>query len=210
MTWENVGQLSYLRKKYMITVDETMFSHLLPVDASKLLPVLRWFVALEEEGMIENCMKVIREEIDTLVDTSQFLALDQPSLKRILQQESLEIEEIDLLKAVDKWCTHQVNSREASGERISKRDAIGDALYFIRFPTLTMGEFVSYCGNSELLTDQQYRALSIEIWSKGDRVRPSPHGSHESGFPASDRKRHIRVIRNFRYVSYKSNKNKKC
>ena len=58
------------------------------------------------------------------------------SLKRILQQEVLGIEEIDLLKAVDRWCTHQVKSGEANEERKTKREAIGEVFYCKRFPTL--------------------------------------------------------------------------
>ena len=190
VTWENIEQLSYLRKKYMITVDEAVFCSLLQsINDSDLLHMLQKCVALEEDGMIEKCMEVIREQISELVNTLQFLALDQPSLKRILQQEVLDIEEIDLLKAVDKWCIHQVNSREANEERITKREAIGDAFYLIRFPILKMNDFIMYCRECTLLTDKEYRELSSVVWSTDGADQSADGISLATKFPASKRKR---------------------
>ena len=156
ITWENVEQLSYLRKKYMI-VETGPFSNFVKsiVDTENCLDALDTSVKLEEDDMIEECLNVIRRDISVLVNTERFLKLKQPSLKVILKQDKLNIKEIDLFNAVDRWCSDQVDSQKASGNVTKKRDVLGDALYCIRFPSIKLQAFISFCRPSKILTNKE-------------------------------------------------------
>ena len=166
VTWHNIKQLSHLKKKYTVSIDPKIFCNLLK--SSKHDNVLEAFtvcVEIEEREMIEECMKAIRKDISNLVVMGQFLKLDQASLKEILKDGSLNIKEIDLLKAVDRWCSYQVERKKVNWKKATKRDVLGDALYHIRFPVLKMEDFSEFCGKSDILTDREYRNMSRAIWS---------------------------------------------
>ena len=156
VTWENVEQLSYLRKKYMV-MEMGLFSKLVKstVNTDNCLRALGTSVALEEDGMIAECVGVIRRDISVLVTTQQFLELKQPALKVILKQDILNINEIDLFKVVDKWCSYHVGLKKAVGEAWKKREVLGDALYHIRFPLIEIEDFAIYCRPSGILRSKE-------------------------------------------------------
>ena len=156
VTWENIEQLSYLRKKYMI-MEMGLFSKLVrsTVKTDNCLHLLDTSVALEEDGMIEECLRVVRRDVSALVKAQQFLELKQPALKAILKQDVLNISEIDLFKVVDKWCSYHVGLKRAIGEAVKKREVLGDALYHIRFPLIEIEDFAIYCRPSRILRSKE-------------------------------------------------------
>ena len=156
VTWENVHQLSHLRRKYMI-METRPFSNFIEsiVDTDNCLDALDTSIELEEDDMAEECLKIIRRDITVLVMTQGFLELRQPALKAILKQDMLNINELDLFLAVDKWCTYQVVLKESEGEKMKKREVLGDALYHVRFPVIKLDDFVMHCRPSKLLTNKE-------------------------------------------------------
>ena len=169
VTWENARQLSYLRKKYQISVEPTTFCTLLEsTNKSNALKALKECVAIGEEQMIEVCMNVVRGHIEELSDTSDFFDLDQPSLAAIVRQDNLNMTEIGLILAVERWCSHQVELKKAMGEVVTEREVIGDALYQLRFPSLKMADFFTHFANCRLLTGDEFRGLITEIFWKSE------------------------------------------
>ena len=169
INWENLNQLSYLKKKYLV-MESGPFCKLVKetVGTYTSLDALNKCVDLEEESMIEECMKIIREDISMLVKTGQFFDLDQRSLKLILKQDRLDISEIDLFNAVDRWCSNQVQIRGNQGETATKREVLGDAINYIRFPTIEMKDFAKYCRQSKLLTSEEFVDLTAAIALRSD------------------------------------------
>ena len=156
ITWDNVQQLSYLRKKYMILESGPFVEFITSiVGTESILNALNISVSLEEDGMIDECLKVIRKDICVLVKTKDFLELSQSSLKVILKQDMLNIKEIYLFNAVDKWCSYQVELKRANGEEMTKREVLGDALYHIRFPTIGLKDFTMWCKPSKILKNEE-------------------------------------------------------
>ena len=169
VTWENVEELSYLRKKYEVSIDPGLLCGLLKsVKDSELCQVLQKCVNMKEDELVRECVKKISRPIAELVDTEEFLKLDQPALKSILKQDSLNIKEIILFGAVDKWCSCQVEKRKTNGETVTKREVIGDAIYYIRFSTFTILNFFKVCSRSALLSDEEFRELSTRVFWKSE------------------------------------------
>jgi len=197
VTWKNARQLSHLRKKYRISVEPKIFCNLLEsINKSNALKVLKKCVAVGEEEMIEVCMKVVRGHIEELSNTNDFFDLDQPSLAAIVKQDNLNMREIDLILAVDRWCSRQVELKIVQGKMTTKREVIGEALYHLRFPTLTMANFFKHFAYSTLLTGDEFRALSREIvwrseygYSHEEFVTMTNRDGHEftALFPSSKR-----------------------
>ena len=160
VTWENVNQLSYLRKKYML-METRPFSTFIKsiINIDNCLDALDMSATLEEDDMVEECLNVIRRDITVLVMTKRFLELKQPAVKAILKQDMLNINEFDLFLAVDKWCTYQVELSISNGEKMKKREIIGDALYHIRFPLIKIDSFTRYCRSSKMLTNKEIVSL---------------------------------------------------
>ena len=156
ITWDNVKQLSYLRKKYMIQRTGPFVNFISSnEDTDIILNALGTSLALEEDDMIEECLKVIRRDISVLGQTEQFLKLTQPSIKLILKQDLLNIEEIDLFKAVDKWCSYQVEQKKINQESTTKREVLGDARYYIRFSIIDLEDFAEFCSPSRILSSKE-------------------------------------------------------
>ena len=172
VTWENVEQLSYLRKKYMV-MEMGLFSKLVKstVKTNNCLRSLDTSVALEEDGMIEECLGVIRRDVSVLVKAQQFLELKQPALKILLTQDILNIREIDLFNAVDKWCSYQVEVNKLNASTTTKRDVLGDALYQIRFPLMELEDFATYCRPSRILKNKEIVDLYDTIVLTSDKLK---------------------------------------
>ena len=168
VTWENVEQLSYLRKKYMV-MEMGLFSKLVKstVESGNCLDLLGISVALEEDSMIEECLGVVRRDVSALIKTQQFLELKQPALKVILKQDMLNVNEIDLFFAVDEWCSNQVKLKKLNGKTLKKKEALGDALYHLRFPIMGLEDFAVHCRPSSLLTRKEiievYDAIALNL-----------------------------------------------
>ena len=182
VTWENVHQLSYLRRKYMV-METRPFSNFIKsiVHTENCLDALDNSVELEEDDMVEECFNAIRRDIIVLVMTERFLQLKQPALKAILKQDMLNINELDLFLAVDKWCTYQVELKRSEGETMKKREVLGDALYHIRFPLIKIESFTRYCRPSKILTTKETVSLYDQIV-----LGPCPQGFEGKSYDEDD------------------------
>ena len=172
VTWENVEELSYLRKKYMV-MEMGLFSKLVKstVKNNNCLRSFDTSVALEEDGMIEECLGVIRRDASALVKTQQFLELKQPAVKILLTQDMLNISEIDLFNAVDKWCSYQVEISKLNASATTKREILGDALYQIRFSLMQLEDFATYCRPSRILKNKEIVDLYDTIVLSSDKLK---------------------------------------
>ena len=95
-----------------------------------------------------------------------------------LKRESLNIKEIDLFKAVVKWSEVECLRQEKERNGTNKRAAIGNAIYQIRFASMTLEEFGENVSVSGLLTAEEmmlfYEKFSglqrtSEIWNMTKR-----------------------------------------
>ncbi|XP_065061128.1 BTB/POZ domain-containing protein 6-B-like [Rhopilema esculentum] len=163
LTWDNARCVSYLVDKYMIESTGNVFRTLVAsnIGTYNSLDFLeKSLLDIGHDDMVDECLKIVRKDISVLVRTERFLDLHLKSLKVILASKRLDISEIDLFHAVNKWCLHQISKASLEGETKSKKEVLGDALYLIRFPTISMDDLTRFCVTSKLITTDHFYELA--------------------------------------------------
>eukprot|EP00112_Aurelia_sp_Birch-Aquarium-sp1_P025687 Seg8680.1 transcript_id=Seg8680.1/GoldUCD/mRNA.D3Y31 product="BTB/POZ domain-containing protein 2" protein_id=Seg8680.1/GoldUCD/D3Y31 len=157
LNWNNVFNLLNLAKCYLISSLQTRCTEFIEesVTTDNVLIALQQSLLFDANAAIKKCLKIITENAPQIVKQDSFLALNLASLKAILQLDTLEINEIDLFLAVNRWCESQLikEGKEASPEL--KRKVLGDAVYLIRFPCMELKDFGEHCSKSGILTMDQ-------------------------------------------------------
>ena len=158
LTWENLFAIAYLAKKYHIpslTSECCKFlSGSLTMD--NVLGVLSLCLAAHQQEMSDECLKLIRVRIRELARTQEFLDLNQDALSSILSQNVLDMSELDLFHAVNKWCEHQLEKKSLEASQEARRGILGELAKLIRFPTLSIKFLGNDCYPSGLITKDQF------------------------------------------------------
>ena len=155
LTGSNALQVLYLAKKYMVPslagkcVDYLQNN----LDASNVFSILPNAQKLEEKRLLERCWEVIDGQTAEVVLSDEFVALERPLVKSVVQRNSLNVKEVDLFKAVDLWATKEVERQGLVADGHTKRRLLGDdILNAVRFPLMTLREFAAVVPDSGLLT----------------------------------------------------------
>ena len=174
LNWNNSFNVLYLSKKYMIPALSVRCCEFLSRTLTKenVLAILQQSVKLDEPDLLSRCLEFIHSVISDVVEMEAFLYLDLTTLKIILQEDRLQIPEINLFLAVEKWCKSKVSRRKMNDCPESWRKVLSDAIYLIRFPCMTSQEFAKYCMFSGLLTMDEVRDVSY--------LTILPNGNHSS------------------------------
>eukprot|EP00112_Aurelia_sp_Birch-Aquarium-sp1_P016838 Seg385.9 transcript_id=Seg385.9/GoldUCD/mRNA.D3Y31 product="BTB/POZ domain-containing protein 3" protein_id=Seg385.9/GoldUCD/D3Y31 len=161
LNWQNVFQILNLAKCYLIPSLAEICSKYMEESISEhnVLNVLQQCLLFEETTVIQQCFAIISENAAEILKEQSFLSINLPSITAILKLDTLNIKEIDLFLAVDKWCSSQLikEGKVVCGE--SKREVLGDAVYMVRFPTMSLKEFGKHCPLSGLLTPEETHNL---------------------------------------------------
>ena len=73
-----------------------------------------------------------------------------------MKKERLNVKEVDLFKAVDRWATKEVERQRLSPVRKVKRRILGEEIVkAIRFPVMSQKEFASVVVDCEILTKNE-------------------------------------------------------
>ena len=190
MTWDNLFPIAYLAKKYYIpslTKECCKFlSRSLRVE--NVLEVLSQCVLMDEKEMAEQCLELIRVGIRQLVRTEEFLKLDLQLLKSILALNVLDIEEVDLVLALDKWCIHHLERQGKEVTPEEKREIMGSVVNLIRFPSLSVKDLTNSCLPSGLITKDQFVEL-VSLQMSEDTEKDRKIDTKKIPFVISSRKR---------------------
>lgn len=119
-----------------------------------------------------ECLKLFSEETCYIMNKPEFLNLSAPALGMLLDADEANVVEIELFERIKRWIETRCASegKEANGHNM--RRAIGDHLYKIRFPTMTLHDFANEVATIEgFLNDdevlQTYKKISF---LKSDKV----------------------------------------
>ena len=81
-------------------------------------------------------------------------------MKAVLKREGLNVKEVELFKAVDRWATEQCKRQVITPDGESKRRILGEEIVkAIRFPLMSESEFASIVLDSRILTLEEVTDL---------------------------------------------------
>ena len=162
LTPDNVMQLMYLAKKYMLPSLADKCSVYLKgnLDSSNVFNVLPEAQKYEEVDLLHHCWKVIEKETEGAVKSDGFVAIQRSVLEELVANELLNIKEIELFKAVDRWAVRECEKQGLVAEGSVKRRILGELIIQkIHFPAMEQKEFADVVLDSDLLTLKEVKDM---------------------------------------------------
>ena len=168
LTGSNVMQVLYLAKKYLVPsladkCTKYLREHLEASNAFSILPQAQKF---GDKYLEERCWKVIELHTVEAVTSDDFVTLERSIVESVVKRERLNVKEVDLFKAVDRWASKEVERQGLTPDGEVKRRVLGEVIVnAIRFPVMSYNEFASVVLDCDILTK---RELGVMIKHYGD------------------------------------------
>ncbi|XP_031349878.1 BTB/POZ domain-containing protein 6 isoform X2 [Photinus pyralis] len=147
----------YVAKKYIVphlarACVNYLETSLTAKNACLLLSQSRLF---EEPDLMQRCWEVIDAQAEMALKSEGFVDIDMSTLESVLGRETLNCKEMVLLEAALNWATAECLRRDLDPTPSNKRYVLGNALYLVRIPTMTLEEFANGAAQMGILTQQE-------------------------------------------------------
>ena len=158
LSGSNVMQVLYLAKKYLVPsladkCTEYLQEHL---EASNVCSVLPQAQKFEDKDLEERCWEVIETQTENALMSEGFVTLERSVVESVVKRERLNVKEVDLFKAVDRWATKEVERQGLTPDGVVKRRILGEeTVKAIRFPVMSQKEFASVVVDCDILTKKE-------------------------------------------------------
>ena len=164
---ENVMRVLYLARKYMVpSLEEKCNAYLQEeLNANTVLDILQDAQKFGDEDVEERCLKVLKAQTKEALSSYTLEKLDSSLLESIVKMDGLNVREVELFKAVDRWAARQGRikriARKKPPDGGEKREIIGQTiLKAIRFPLMSLKEFASTVIDSNILTMKEISEMA--------------------------------------------------
>ena len=172
LTGDCVIQVLYLAKKYMIpSLADRCRSFLEKnINAKNVLDVLPVVEKMEEAHLYSVCWKVIDTRTAEVLESAPDAILEgNTHLVPILKRDSLDVQEVDVFQAVNRWaetiCAKQGKTPSGKEKRTIIREEI---LKLIRFPSMPQSVFAENVVDTKILTDTEI--IEMFMYFSVDRI----------------------------------------
>ena len=125
------------------------------IDVNCVCTLLEQGLKYREEAFVQMCMSFIKRNTGAVLDSNDFLKIENGTLKKIVEHPALSIPEIDLFESVLKWAKSKCKARQIKETPNKLRELIGDVLFHIRFPTMKLEDFSSKVAQLKILTTEE-------------------------------------------------------
>jgi len=173
-SFELVCDICYAAKKYMLAdlVEECtkfLWRDLYPRNACRALE----FASLFEEPVLqEKALQVIAHQTLDVIEDPTWEDIEATTLAVVLSKDSLAAPEVVIFEAMERWATRECERRGLVANGATKRVALGDTLYLIRYLTLSAAEFAAGPAQSGILLQQESFSILMNISCPGSWELP--------------------------------------
>jgi hypothetical protein len=112
-------------------------------------------IQFHDNKLEEKCWDFIDLKTSEAIASDGFSDINQVTLVELLKREPLNVEEVDLFKAVIKWSEAECSRKGIEANAKNKRAAMGNAIYQIRFASMTLQDFAQNVTQSGILTPEE-------------------------------------------------------
>ena len=154
----NVMGVLYLAKKYMVPLLVGKCADYLrdKLDASNAFGILPKAYQFDEKKLVKRCWKVIDEHCEEALKSDGFAALERSLIEEVVKRDTLNIEEVELFKAVDSWATKKCKEEGLTADGNVKRKLLGENIVkAIRFPVMKQQDFVGVVLDTKILIQDE-------------------------------------------------------
>ena len=154
LSGSNVLGVLYLAKKYMVpSLDEKCKDYLQDkLDPSNVFTILPTAQKYEEKNLVDRCWKVIDSQTEQALKSDGFEMIEKTLLEALVQRETLEIKEVELFKACDRWAINQCRKQGLATDGELKRRVLGEEIIkAIRYAVMKQEEFAGVVLDAKIL-----------------------------------------------------------
>ena len=155
LSGSNVMQVLYLANKYMVpSLAEKCTAYLRDnLKASNVFCILPHAQKFEDKDLEDRCWEVIEKKTEEAVTSDEFVTVERSVVESVVKREVLNVKEVELFRAVDRWATEESERQGRTPEGDVKRRILGEEIVkAIRFPVMSLKEFASVVIDSHILT----------------------------------------------------------
>ena len=163
LTGSNVMSVLNLAKKYMVpSLADKCTEYLLDnLEPSNVFAILTHAQRFEEKKLKDRCWKVVEMQTGKALTSNEFITIEKLLVQSVVKKEELNVKEVELLKAVNRWATKECERQGLSPDGNVKRRILGeDIVKAIRFPLMSRKEFVSVVSVCMILTVEENDAIT--------------------------------------------------
>ncbi|XP_044742026.1 BTB/POZ domain-containing protein 2-like [Chrysoperla carnea] len=139
------------------------------LDAYNSIYLLRQARIYNEQELENKCLNIIDRHAMIALSANGFIDTDLNTLTTLLERNTIEIEELQLYKAILRWAEAECVRQQLPLSPENRRFVLGHAFNLIRFPLMTIEEFSGGPVQSGLLTDREVKELFLYF-----TVHPKP------------------------------------
>ena len=145
----------YLAKKYMVPSLADKCKDFLQerLDSSNVFTILPTAQKYEEKNLVDQCWKVIESQTEQALKSDGFEMIEKTLLEALVQRETLQIREVELFKACDRWAINQCRKQGLATDGERKRRFLGEEIIkAIRYAVMKQEEFAGVVLDAKILT----------------------------------------------------------
>ena len=130
LTGSNVMHVLYLAKKYLVpSLAEKCVEFLRKnLDASNVFTILPHAQKFEDKDLENRCWTVIEMYTEEAVTSDDFVVIDRSLVESVVKRENLNVKEVELFKAVDRWAEKNIEKQGIASDGNAKRAIIGEEI----------------------------------------------------------------------------------
>ena len=137
---------------------------------------------------MQRCLDILDSQTEEALQSDSFIGINHETLQLILGRDTLCIEEMVVYAAVIRWAEAECTRQGCDTSPQQCREVLGESLYLLRFPTMTLDDIANGVGQSELLSDREIVELFLYMTAQNKpKVR----------FPATKRNGRLMCCRRF-------------
>ena len=158
LSGSNVMQVLYLANKYLVPslvkkCKEYLRDNLI---ASNVFCILTHAQKFEDKDLEDRCWKVIEEQTKEAMASDEFVTVERSVVESVVKREVLNVTEVELFKAVDRWATKECERQGMTSHGETKRRILGEEIVKgIRFPLMEEKDFASVVFDSRILNYEE-------------------------------------------------------
>ncbi|XP_022810558.1 BTB/POZ domain-containing protein 6-like [Stylophora pistillata] len=169
LSGNNVMQVLCLANNYkMPSLTEKCTEYLRDsLKASNVFCILPHAQKFEDKDLEDRCWKVIKEQTDEVVASDEFVTIERSFVESVVKREELNVEEVELFKAVDRWATKECERQGVTSDGETKRRLLGEEIVKgIRFPLMPQKDFITVVFDSRILSYEEFGTM-IKYYNGG-------------------------------------------
>ncbi|KAL9956927.1 hypothetical protein ACROYT_G038488 [Oculina patagonica] len=158
LTGSNVMQVLYLANKYMVPSLVGKCTEYLAdnLKASNVFCILPHAQKFKEKDLEDRCWEVIEMQTKQAISSDEFVTLERSLVESVVKREKLNVKEVELFKAVDRWAIKECKRQGVTPDGVVKRRILGEeVIKAIRFPLMSEKEFVLHVFDCNILTSKE-------------------------------------------------------